>query len=87
MELDPASAVPRMDYAVFLDRLNRPVEALQQMLDCAAAHPQDAEVQYRLALILAEVGQREAARHAANKAVQLNPQHEAAAQLLRALQP
>ena len=87
VELDPASAVPRMDYAVFLDRLNRPVEALQQMLDCAAAHPQDAEVQYRLALILAEVGQREAARHAANKAVQLNPQHEAAAQLLRALQP
>lgn len=85
--LDPASAVPRLDYAVFLDRMNRPVEALQQMLDCAAAHPQDAEVQYRLALVLAEVGQREAARHAANKAVELNPQHREAAQLLRALQP
>ena len=85
--LDPASTVPRLDYAVFLDRMNRPVEALQQMLDCAAANPRDAEVQYRLALILAEVGQVNAARHAAGKALEINPNHAEAAQLLRSLQP
>lgn len=83
--LDPASMVPRMDYAVLLDQLNRPVEALQQMLDCAREHPQEAEVQYRLALVLAEVGQRQAAAHAAKKALELNPQHGGAAQLLQSL--
>ena len=77
--------VPRMDYAVLRDQLNRPVEALQQMLDCAREHPQEAEVQYRLALVLAEVGQRQAAAHAAKKALELNPQHDGAAQLLQSL--
>lgn len=82
---DPASAVARMDYAVFLARQNRPVDALRQMLDCAREHPQNAEVQYRLALSLIEVGQYQPARRALQKALKINPQHAAAAQVLQQL--
>ena len=82
---DPASAVARMDYAVFLARQNRPVDALRQMLDCAREHPQNAEVQYRLALSLIEVGQYQPARRALQKALKIEPQHAAAAQVLQQL--
>lgn len=84
--LDPASAVARMDYAVFLARLNRPVEALQQMLDCTAANPDHAEAHYRLGLILLEVGQQASAVKALQKAVQLQPDHQAAQEMLRRVQ-
>lgn len=87
VEMDPASAVPRMDYAVFLAQRNRPVEALQQMLACAEAHPELAEAQYRLGLILAELGQRPAAVRALQKAVELDAAHSRAAEALRALKP
>ena len=73
IELDPHSTVPRIDYAVFLDREGRPMDALKQMLDCAAHHPDDAEVQFRLALILAELQQYEPALRALDKAVLLEP--------------
>ena len=80
---DPASAVARMDYAVFLAQQNRPVDALKQMLACTAAHPQNAEAQYRLGLILAELRQYAPALRAMQKAVKLDPQHPHAAQALR----
>ena len=82
---DPASAVARMDYAVFLARQNRPVDALRQMLECAKEHPRNAEVQYRLGLILIEVGQHQAARRAMQKAIHLNPQHSGATEVLQQL--
>ena len=82
---DPSSAVARMDYAVFLARQNRPVDALRQMLACAEAHPENAEVQYRLGLILLEVGQYQPARRALQKALKLEPGHAAAARLLQEL--
>lgn len=87
IELDPASAVPRMDYAVYLARQQRPVEALQQMLACTAAHPEMAEAQYRLGLILAEVGQQTAAIRALQKALELDAGHTRAAEALRTLSP
>lgn len=73
IQLDPVSYVARMDFAVFLAKEGRPVEALQQMLDCAKRHPQNAEVQYRLALILAELNQFQAALTALDKALALEP--------------
>ena len=82
---DPASAVARMDYAVFLAQQNRPVDALKQMLACTAAHPQNAEAQYRLGLILTELRQYAPALRAMQKAVKLDPQHAPAGQALRQL--
>lgn len=86
VERDPASAVARMDYAVFLARQGRPVDALRQMLACAREHPQNAEVQYRLGLSLIELGHYRPALRAMQKATSLNPQHTAACQALQQLQ-
>lgn len=86
VERDPASAVARMDYAVFLAQQNRPVDALKQMLACAREHPQDAEVQYRLGLSLIEIGQYRPALRAMQKALKLDPQHAPAAEAARQLQ-
>ena len=78
IRLDPASPVPYMDYAVYLAGRDKPMEALRQMLACAKIAPGNAEVQYRLALILAEVGQYRAALTAMERAVQADPTHAAA---------
>ena len=78
IRLDPASPVPYMDYAVYLARCDKLVEALQQMLDCVKVAPQNAEAQYRLGLILAEVGQYSAALVAMERAVQADPTHAGA---------
>jgi tetratricopeptide (TPR) repeat protein len=75
-----------MDYAVFLAQQKRPVDALRQMLACAQEHPQNAEVQYRLGLILIEVGQYRPALRAMQKALQTDPQHAAAKQAATQLQ-
>ena len=50
--------------AVLLARLGKTRDALKEMLDCVKVAPHDAEVQYRLALILLEAGQRPAAETA-----------------------
>ena len=73
ISLDPASAVAYMDYAVFLARLNRPMDALQQMLNCTRVAPQNPEGFYRLGLILAELQQYGYALSALDKALQLSP--------------
>lgn len=75
ISLDPASPVPYMDYAVHLARENKPLEALKQMLACTKVAPQNAEAQYRLALILYELGQLQAALTALERAVQADPTH------------
>lgn len=85
VELDPLSVVARMDYAVFLAQQHRPVDALKQMLACAREHPQNAEVQYRLGLILIELGQYRPALGAMQKAVKADPQHAPARQTLQQL--
>ncbi len=84
--LDPASAAARMDFAVFLAQQERLLEALEQMLLCTAAHPQNAEAQYRLALILHELGHSGPALRALVKAVKLDPAHERARRALLDLQ-
>ncbi len=75
LELDPASTAARMDFAVFLARLSRPLDALEQLLACTAAHPELAEAQYRLGLILLELGHVQPARLALEKALQHAPHH------------
>lgn len=71
--LDPSSAVAYMDYAVLLARLNRPMDALHQMLNCTRKAPHDPEGFYRLGLILMEVQQYDYALNAFDKALQLAP--------------
>ena len=78
ISLDPASPVPYMDYAVHLARQNKPLDALKQMLACTRIAPQNAEAQYRLALILAELGQYPAAITALERAIQADGSHGAA---------
>lgn len=73
--LDPASPVPYMDYAVYLARCGKPLEALKQMLACTKVAPHHAEAQYRLALILAEVRQYPAALTALERALEADPTH------------
>ncbi len=85
LTLDPASAAARMDFAVFLARLNRPLEALEQMLVCTAENPDNAEAQYRLGLILHELGHTRAALRALQKALNLSPTHERARSALNEL--
>ena len=86
IEMDPVSPVPYMDYAVLLARLKRPMEALQQMLSCTRRVPDHAEAQYRLALILAEVGQYRAALVALERALKADPHHSAALEARKTLQ-
>ena len=83
--LDPLSAVARMDYAVFLARGNRLREALQQMLTCTEHNPDNAEAQYRLGILLVEVGLPDAGMRALEKALRLQPDHAAAAATLQQL--
>ncbi len=85
IERDPASEVARMDYAVFLAQQNRPVDALAQMLACTREHPENAEAQYRLGLILIELKQYRPALRAMQKAVRSNSSHEPAKAALRQL--
>ena len=75
IKLDPAGPVAYVDFAVFLAQESRLSEALDCMLKAASAAPQDADVQYRLGLLLAEMGQYEFAYTAFERAVRLNPQH------------
>ncbi len=86
VKLDPSSPAARMDFAVCLARLGRPVEALEQMLACTAANPGHAEAQYRLALILHELGYTTPAMRALEKALRLEPGHERAQKALHELQ-
>ncbi len=87
IQLDPGSPVAYMDYAVFLAGRNRPVEALAQMLTCAGKTPQNALVQYRLGLILAECGYIPEAIHAMQKALQCQPEYRDAQEALKQLLP
>lgn len=85
--LDPASPVAYMDYAVYLASCNRPAEALAQMLSCAGKAPQNALVQYRLGLILAECGYVPEAVRAMQKALLIAPDYREAQQALQQLLP
>ncbi len=78
IELDPSSPVPYMDYALLLARQNRMTDALKQMLTCTKTAPQNAEAQYRLALVLSELGLYPAALTSLERALQADPHHEAA---------
>lgn len=83
--LDPASHVAHMDFAVFLARCHRPMDALNEMLAAARLAPGNADVQYRLALILAELHQYKAALIALDKALAADPGFSAAKEAKSAL--
>ena len=84
-KMDPTSPVPYMDYAVFLAQCDDLSGALEQMLACTRVAPQNAEAQYRLGLVLAELGRYPAALVAMERAVQADPTHAAARQACEAL--
>lgn len=83
--LDPAGPVAYMDYAVFLARCNRLSDALSQMLAAAKVAPDNAEVQYRQGLILAEMQHYEFAYEAFERALKADPTHEPARRNLQIL--
>ncbi len=83
--LDPNAAAARMDFAVFLAQQERLMEALEQMLACTAANPGNAEAQYRLALLLHELGYPAPAMQALEKTLQLEPTHTRARRALEDL--
>lgn len=83
--LDPAGPVAYMDYAVFLARCNRLSDALTQMLAAAKVAPDNAEVQYRQGLILAEMQHYEFAYEAFERALKADPTHEPARRNLQIL--
>lgn len=85
MLLDPAGIVAYMDFAVFLAASNRLSEALDVMLAAAAIAPNEAEVSYRIGLLLAEMKQYTYACTYFEKALRQNPQHAAALQNLEIL--
>ena len=85
--LDASSPVAYMDYAVYLAGMRRPAEALAQMLNCAAKAPQNALVQYRLGLILAECGYIPEAIRAMQKALDIEPNYPQAQQAMQQLLP
>ncbi len=85
LALDPASAALRMDFAVALARQGHLLPALEQMLACTAAHPDNAEAQYRLGLLLHELGHPTPALRAFEKALHLAPAHLRAHQACEAL--
>lgn len=87
IQLDPASPVPYMDYAVLLARQNRLTEALHQLLTCTAKSPKNAEAQYRLALVLIELRQYPAAHTVLNRALEIDPQHPGALRARTSLTP
>lgn len=73
ISLDPATPVPYMDYAAFLARQNRTLDAAKQMLKCTCVAPDNPEAFYKLGLIMAEGQQYELALNAYDKALQLAP--------------
>ena len=75
IKMDPASPVPYMDYAVYLDCIDLPQEALKQMRKCAELLPHDANVLYRLALIFLELKRYPEALNALERAVKADPTH------------
>ncbi len=85
--LDASGPVAYMDYAVYLAGMRRPAEALAQMLTCAGKAPQNALVQYRLGLILAECGYIPEAIRAMQKALAIEPHFIEAQQALQQLLP
>ncbi len=72
LQLDPASAVVYMDYAVFLARRGRNMDALQQMINCTKVAPDNPEVFYRLGLIFAELERFDYALSAFNRTLELD---------------
>ena len=76
IKLDPAGLVAYMDYAVFLAQDGRLSDALTQMLAAAKVAPENAEVQYRIGLVLAEMQQYEYALAAFECALKLDARHE-----------
>jgi tetratricopeptide (TPR) repeat protein len=85
MRLDPREVRYPMMLALAYDRLGRFEDAVRTLRQAEAAHPRDAELPYTRAAILLKLNQREAAREAARRAVELNPNYREAQALLRDL--
>jgi tetratricopeptide (TPR) repeat protein len=72
---DPNSAPIRHDYAVALSTLNRPQDAVEQLLAACKLEPNNPEFQYKLALGWNELGQTPKAIECLREAVRLDPRH------------
>jgi Flp pilus assembly protein TadD len=85
VKLDPHFARAQYNLGLALNAAGNPAGAIQALLAAEAADPRDPRIPYARATIYAQLGQWDAARQAAQRALNLNPQFTAAAALLQQL--
>jgi len=85
VQLNPGHAAAWYNLGLAQNASGQPDAAVATLLRAEAAEPRDAQVPYARATILALLGQRKEAATAARRALEINPAHVEAKQLLRQL--
>lgn len=85
VKLDPRHARAAYNLGLARNAAGNPSGAIQALFAAESAAPEDAAIPYARATIHAQLGQIPEARQAAKRALELNPQFSAAANLLRQL--
>ena len=85
VKLDPRHARAQYNLGLARNAARNPTGAIQALLAAETAEPRDAQIPYARATIHAQLGQMDAAKKAASRALELNPQFAEAAALLRQL--
>jgi tetratricopeptide (TPR) repeat protein len=87
VKLDPRHARAGYNLGLARNAAGNPTGAINALLAAETADPHDPRIPYARATIHARLGQLPAARQAAQRALELNPQSAEAAALLQQLQP
>jgi len=85
VKLDPRHARAQYNLGLARSAARNPTGAIQALLAAETAEPRDAQIPYARATIHAQLGQMDAARQAASRALELSPQFTEAAALLQQL--
>ena len=85
VKLDPRNALAGYNLGLARNAAGNPTGAIEALLAAESIDPRDPRIPYARATIQARLGQREQARQAARRALELNPQFAEAATLLRQL--
>lgn len=85
VKLDPRHARAAYNLGLARNAAGNPSGAIQALFAAESAAPEDAAIPYARATIHAQLGQISEARQAASRALEINPQFAAAANLLRQL--
>ena len=85
VKLDPRHARAQYNLGLARSAARNPTGAIQALLAAETVEPRDAQIPYARATIHAQLGQMDAARQAASRALELSPQFTEAAALLQQL--